>query len=79
MPPAAPTYSPAALALMAAGVTLARLGEALGRPKRTVSRWLQGRHPAPPELWGAIAALGGRDLADEVRQLVEAQRLEPSA
>ena len=66
-------YSPAALRLMAEGVAIARLADALGKPPRTVGRWLAGDHPAPPELWGVIAALGGHDLADEIREMVRDQ------
>ena len=63
-------YSLAALALMREGVTVTRIAAALDRPPRTVSRWLAGIHPAPPELFGAVAALGSRELADEVRGLI---------
>lgn len=63
-------YSPAALALMARGVTLGRVADALDTTPTTVSRWLRGTHCPPESLWTVIAALGGRDLADEVRSLV---------
>ena len=63
-------YSPAALALMRDGVAVSRVADALGKPPRTVSRWLAGLHPAPPELFGAVAALGSPELADEVRSLI---------
>lgn len=63
-------YSPAALALMRAGVTLTRIAEALDTTPTTVSRWLAGQHPPPDELFVVIAALGGRELADEVADLI---------
>lgn len=63
-------YSPAALALMAEGVTLGRVAEALDTTPTSVSRWLSGHFPAPPELFGVIAALASRELADEVRRLI---------
>lgn len=63
-------YSPAALALMGRGVTLTRVASALSTTPTSVSRWLAGHYPAPPEMFGAIAALGGRDLADEVAELI---------
>lgn len=66
----AQNYSPAALKLMAAGVRATPIAEALGTTTPTVSRWLRGSVPPPPELFAVIAALGGRDLADEVRAAI---------
>lgn len=71
-------YSPAALALMSRGVTLARIAAALDTTPQSVSRWLAGRFPAPPEMFGVIAALGGRQLAEEVTELI-GQAREPVA
>jgi predicted transcriptional regulator len=65
------SYSPAALALMARGVTLTRVAATLDTTPTSVSRWLRGDHPAPPEMYGAVAVLGGRDLAREIRALVD--------
>lgn len=64
------SYSPAALALMRDGVSGVQIAEAFGTTPVTVSRWLRGASTPPPELFPVIAALGGRDLADEVRELI---------
>jgi hypothetical protein len=65
----AQSYSPAALKLMAVGVRATPIAEGLGTSTASVSRMLSGATP-PPELFTVIAALGGRDLANEVRALI---------
>jgi hypothetical protein len=65
-------YSPAALALMARGIPLSRIADDLDTTPTSVSRWLRGEHPAPAELYPTIAALGGRDLASHVLELIPA-------
>jgi hypothetical protein len=72
------SYSPAALALMGAGVSLTAIAGALATTPTSVSRWLKGHYPAPSELWVVIAALGGRDLAERVRSLVPSRAEVPS-
>jgi hypothetical protein len=66
----AKSYSPAALALMGAGVSLTSIATAMDSTAASVSRWLRGDFPAPSELYVVIAALGSRDLAETVRSLV---------
>jgi transcriptional regulator with XRE-family HTH domain len=68
--PSSYSYSAAALVLMAAGVTLPRIADALDTTPASVSRWLKGQYPPHPELFVVIAAIGGRPLADKVRALV---------
>jgi transcriptional regulator with XRE-family HTH domain len=65
-------FSPAALALMGAGITLRQIAAPLGTTEPTVSRWLRGQYRPPAELFAVVAALGGRDLADRVRELIPA-------
>lgn len=69
-----PRYSPATLALMGAGVSVTQLAKALETTPTSVSRWLRGHYQAPPELFGAVAALGGPHLARSIERLVEEAR-----
>jgi hypothetical protein len=64
-------YSPGALALMAGGVTGASVAAALDTSPQTITRWLRGEGTPPEALYTVVAVLGGHDLAQHVRRLVE--------
>lgn len=67
-------FSPAVLELLTNGVTVTQLAGALYTTPTTVSRWLRGRHSAPQDLFGAIAALGSHDLAAAVRSAIPTRK-----
>lgn len=73
-------YSKAALALMDRGLNLRTIADELSVRPQSVSRWLAGQSPPPPELYDVLAALSDANFALEIRRLSEqAHRLSEQA
>jgi predicted transcriptional regulator len=74
------TPTPAALALIVAGLSGAELAAELGITRSAVSYQLAGKTAATSsELLEAIERRGGKALADQVAELIAAERVKRSA
>lgn len=65
------TFSKAALAVMAKGITLLHIADAVGVTRPAVSMQLNGTNGLRPDTLIAVRALGGTDLATAVEQLAQ--------